>query len=479
MKTKIKLTIIVALVAILLLQGVWTATMFNIHSEEYQQAIAQCLREATDKELSLRKQSVGTFHYTYRQDNDGATRDIAPVIQTEDTTVQLSYDRNDPYSLSKLEQSLLHQFEPLNIQALDSIFHQLLHGRKFAVNNTCVELIYLKNDSIISRSREISPKERMYGSDVLTIDAVQILGVKVYADVPFRAVFTRMWILLVAVVLLMIAAVAGIIHLSQTIYQQWKKDEEQRLWVNAMTHEFKGPIQAIGGALKILLDHPERLNKYAGIAALELNKLQAYIDMMLDISYGVAVAKVLVKEDIQLRPFFYELKKQYEHNPPEGKNVEIILALDGDPVLHTNKVHFSNIMDNLVKNAIKYSDESVRIQVTVTATPQDIVICVRDNGWGIAANELPHIFDSFFRGQQGKNCKKPGFGMGLSYVKAIMEAMGGTIRVNSKEGEFTEFVLEFPIPENDAEKANIQTKQVSQQHTEQATLNVEECQISL
>ncbi len=446
MKTKVKLTMIAALASILLLQSVWTTTMFDTCSEEYQQAIVQCLREATDKELLLRKRLVGPFHYTFRHDNNETTRDIAPVIQMEDTTVQLSYDRTDPYMLSKIEQSALHRFEPLNTQTLDSIFRQLLHGRKFAVSNTCVDLIHLKNDSMISRSCVSGSTARMYGSDILIIDAAQTLGVKAYADAPFKAAFNRMWLLLAAVAILMAAVVAGMIYLAQTIHQQWQKDKEQRLWVNALTHELKGPIHAIRGALELLVKRPERLEKYTGLATLELNKLHDYIGMILEISQGMAIAKVLEKEVIQLRPFFDELKDQYELHA--GKEVTFAIALDGNPVLQTNRVHFSNIMDNLVKNAIKYSDEPVQISIVLTATPQNMVIHMRDNGWGIAASELPYIFDNFFRGRQGQKRKKPGFGLGLSYVKAMTEAMDGMIRVDSREGEFTEFILKFPLHDN-------------------------------
>src|SRR5690606_5008643 len=117
--------------------------------------------------------------------------------------------------------------------------------------------------------------------------------------------------------------------------------------------------------------------------------------------------------------------------------------------INADLVHFSNVIENLIENAIKYSDEHVTITITINDVRDRLEIRVKDDGFGIAEKELPRIFDKFYRSRQKDVQRKVGFGLGLTYVKALTEAHGGEIKVESKLGMGTEFILYFPA-ENDA-----------------------------
>ena len=105
-------------------------------------------------------------------------------------------------------------------------------------------------------------------------------------------------------------------------------------------------------------------------------------------------------------------------------------------------LHFSNVMDNLIENAIKYnSNSSVKIDIEVSDTSAGLKISVRDNGIGISSMDQKLIFDKFYRVKRNETKNKVGFGLGLTYVKSILEAHGDDIIVNSKLNEGSEFII--------------------------------------
>jgi two-component system phosphate regulon sensor histidine kinase PhoR len=113
-------------------------------------------------------------------------------------------------------------------------------------------------------------------------------------------------------------------------------------------------------------------------------------------------------------------------------------------VIYADEVHFSNVMDNLIENAIKYSDPPAQIKITVKADVQHTIISVKDKGFGITPFDRNQIFDKFFRVSDKRVLKKDGFGLGLTYVKSIMEAHGGTITVESELNKGSTFTITLP-----------------------------------
>ena len=104
-------------------------------------------------------------------------------------------------------------------------------------------------------------------------------------------------------------------------------------------------------------------------------------------------------------------------------------------------LHFSNVLDNLVENAIKYSNSEVNININVVDSNGGIKISVKDDGLGISAFDLKFIFDRFYRSNRKELKSKTGFGLGLTYVKSIVEAHRGSISATSKLNEGSEFVI--------------------------------------
>jgi two-component system phosphate regulon sensor histidine kinase PhoR len=183
--------------------------------------------------------------------------------------------------------------------------------------------------------------------------------------------------------------------------------------------------------------------EYLADAIFDLKKLDLYVEKIQEISQGEDSMIDLSKDKILLETFFLKLKEKQELL--DEKKIHVSLHIEKDLKLETDRLHFSNIIENLMENSIKYSDESVCIEITAFRKDNRIQIVHRDNGWGISPSEINYIFDPFYRGMSKKKRKQNGFGLGLSYIKIMMKNMNGTISVNSKEDEFTEFTLLFPI----------------------------------
>jgi signal transduction histidine kinase len=167
------------------------------------------------------------------------------------------------------------------------------------------------------------------------------------------------------------------------------------------------------------------------------------VEKIQEISQGEDGTVELNKEEISLLPFFTKLKKQFESLGE--KNIFIQLQIEENIPFMSDILHFSNIMENLTENSIKYSGEDVSIEIKAFRKDDHLHVIHRDNGWGISDSEIPRIFDKFYRGRSAEKQRKSGFGLGLSYVKIMIEKMGGNITVSSKEKQFTEFTVILPL----------------------------------
>jgi signal transduction histidine kinase len=119
-----------------------------------------------------------------------------------------------------------------------------------------------------------------------------------------------------------------------------------------------------------------------------------------------------------------------------------------DPIINVDRMHFTNVIFNLLDNAVKYRRDDVPLQLLVTTRQQGekhLVITIEDNGIGIRHDDLKHIFDRFYRVHTGNKHDVKGFGLGLAYVRGMVELMHGSIKAESELGRGTKFVITLPL----------------------------------
>ncbi len=231
--------------------------------------------------------------------------------------------------------------------------------------------------------------------------------------------------------------------------------EEKRLsnlktdFINNMTHELKTPLSTITVAGKTLEMAQIRTNeakiletaKLIGKQSVHLNQL---INMILEISMWERTQFQLDKKTVDIEEFLNDVVSCFKSGG--GNNATITQKYNfHETRIDLDVVYFTTLMNNLLANAVKYSDKVPVIDIEGFTTENDICIRIEDNGIGIGKNDQKHIFDKFYRASTGNIHKFKGLGLGLYYVKKIAEAHGGDVTVSSKPGKGSIFTVTIPF----------------------------------
>lgn len=236
-------------------------------------------------------------------------------------------------------------------------------------------------------------------------------------------------------------------YLVHTMLKQKTLDEMKSDFTNNITHELKTPIAVAYAANDAMLNygmiqHPDKARSYLCIIQEQLQRLSGMVEQILAMSMERRKTMQLHKVDVNVKEALETLISQHELKVKSGemerKQVHFSLSVEPDDlIVKTDAMHFSNIVSNLIDNAIKYSGDTVVIRIHATRQ----FITVADNGIGIAHDKLPYIFDKFYRVTDGNKYNVKGYGLGLFYVKSLMEKMGGSVSVESELGKGTIFRL--------------------------------------
>jgi two-component system, OmpR family, phosphate regulon sensor histidine kinase PhoR len=248
-----------------------------------------------------------------------------------------------------------------------------------------------------------------------------------------------------AVVLILLSVLAYSVIV---ILQQKRLSEIRTDFVNNMTHELKTPISTIGLSANVLLQKdiaPERVNQYASIIQAENQRLEKQVERVLQIALLEKEELKLTRQELDLHEILQTVCETFKLTVDEREG-KIITALNAESSLViADKVHLTNILYNLLDNANKYSENTPLIQVSTKNENEWIYISISDNGKGIDKNNLKHIFDKFYRVPTGNVHDVKGFGLGLYYVKNIVELHHGKISVESTPGKGSTFKIGLPL----------------------------------
>ncbi len=240
-----------------------------------------------------------------------------------------------------------------------------------------------------------------------------------------------------------------------TMLRQKKLSEIKNDFINNMTHEFKTPLATISLAVDALkndkvMGDREKMTYFSSIIKEENQRMNRQVETILK-------AALLERQEVNLM-----LKPTHVHevikdiadnftlqlNDKKGK-VEMDLEATND-LIDADEVHFSNLINNLVDNSVKYSKDNVppEIKISTQANGKNMTIRLEDNGIGMTKETVKRIFEKFYRAHTGNVHNVKGFGLGLSYVKTMVDAHGGHIKVDSTPGKGSIFTLELPLSKN-------------------------------
>ncbi len=220
-------------------------------------------------------------------------------------------------------------------------------------------------------------------------------------------------------------------------------------FVSNITHELKTPITTVGVALEALsnfdvLKQPTKTAEYLDISKSELNRLTLLVDKVLKMSVFEQDEPQLKIESLDLEALMEEilnsLKVQFEQLSAKIN----FRAIGHDFKLQADKIHLTNVIYNLLDNALKYTRQNPLINISLKNEADCLTLSIEDNGIGIPINYREKIFDKFFRVPSGNQHNTRGYGLGLSYVAGVVQQHKGNIRVESEQDRGSRFIIKLP-----------------------------------
>lgn len=305
--------------------------------------------------------------------------------------------------------------------------------------------------------RRVIPIIPETGSDLEGLLAYEHLFI-IIPDFNVQVWQSLSWIILFIILFTSIIIAAFFITLSALLKQK-KISEMKSDFINNMTHELKTPIATISLSVDALNNHkvqsnPEKMGYFTGIIREENKRMNKHVETILQ-------AALLDKQELKLhftKKPLHELIRKTANNfqlQLEEKNgrVEYFFNATDDLVMVAEN-HFSNMINNLIDNAIKYSKENPLINIsTRNNSNKGFIIQIEDNGIGMNKETVRRVFEKFYRAHTGNVHNVKGFGLGMSYVKTVIDAHNGRIKVSSVVGKGSTFTIELPMIQKAVETA--------------------------
>ncbi|NNE29793.1 MAG: HAMP domain-containing histidine kinase [Saprospiraceae bacterium] len=491
-----------AVVGVGALQFYWISGALKLKQEEFENSVLSALSKVIDKldadedqahisdVLNLENSSVQPLNFREearlqmlteaaagsgkifseadiycRKDKDGNVKCDCPNCSQEELDelqwkIKVKYYGSSPMSqlinprklvdridLSKLDTYLEKEFEKRGIRHEFSygVFSNTQESFVIADGHYLVEDEVGQNPAQWNQLQNSPYKAELYPDDLIP-PGLLMIGFPGQRSLLFGQVFWPLFLSILFTIIIM----GSFYYTIMTIFRQKKLGEMKTDFINNMTHEFKTPIATISLAADsisspMISGSPDKVKRFANIIRQENKRMNSQVEKVLQMA-------VLDKREFQLNLTPVNLNEvvaqavghsSLQVEKKEG-TVEAILKAS-IPTIEGDVTHISNIIHNLLDNANKYSPEKPEISVTTRNVPNGVEVIVKDNGLGMGKEARKHIFDKFYRVHTGDLHNIKGFGLGLSYVKALMTAHKGQIDVKSELGKGSSFILFFPF----------------------------------
>lgn len=299
----------------------------------------------------------------------------------------------------------------------------------------------------INNKRVIYPISPDGGTDFENLNQAEELAVIVPKFT--KQIWESLFWVLVGAALFMLVIIAAFYITVRTLLQQKKLSEIKSDFINNMTHEFKTPIATISLAVDALRNekvqnNKEQLNYFGNIIKEENKRMNKHVETILQ-------AALLEKQELQFNQSTIHvhalINKVIDNFNLQLKEKEARVTLNfsaANDVVQADELHLTNVISNLVDNAIKYSNENLTITIATKNIAKKLQISIADNGIGMNKETQKRVFEKFYRAHTGNVHNVKGFGLGMSYVKTIIDAMKATITVQSALGKGTTFNINIP-----------------------------------
>ena len=440
--------VIFAILCLLIFQRFWLNRTIEFKKVEYLNLVNNTLLEIVEsdfEEYIMRNQAKGENPVIISVNSNES---LVKFVLKGDTTV-LNYDKDYGYSSipRKVCYDLIKEQATENILMLDSICTSIF-DRKGIKEEYILELINTESGEILASTEKSSSKiKRRLVSRVVELGLNSHHGVIVYFDTPYKTFFRDMTGALVSSFLLLGLLFFCLYYQIKTIVAQYRESKIREEFMSSLVHELKLPLATVQNAVTSVKSNgvenlKEEQLKYLDITYERTDILNKTVHKLLSVwkqGFKISWNKLNLRVTIDSLVALFDPVLI-------GKNVTIKvnyqLSVD---VIEADDMHFPNAISNLIENAIKYSGDPAEVEIECKEVEGMVAIAVKDNGIGIPKKFQEKIFDRYFRVQRVRSTDVHSFGLGLSYVKQVIEAHEGVIRLKSEVGEGTTFTVMIPL----------------------------------
>ena len=481
---------ICAIVAYTLVQGYWLYSRYQLSLEEYKSELYDTIIACFEEDIAVRKALPSSprlygnrFRKAHNQKDDDETEAWTCEIIAFDTlhhslvipkdvdapTYLLEFIANHGDTQQSEMPDGMERFEftcenkegagtDLLLEALDRFIVDLQHPFQKERLDSILRSRDIDTQSITTTKSDTmiwQPSIQIDGSIwqpfmlvSYPYDIFEGQEVVVTTAISISPVIRRMAYTLLMQILLSFILIFCLFYQILTIRKQRHIEAIRQEFLHTMIHELKRPISTLKMCVSFMgneqmMQDEESKQRILASSHNELDNLTSYFSKLRDITLNDATEIPLVKSEFPLHELIEEcIGKQ---NIPSSKEAKMEIVGDGDLKIRADRMHLANIICNLLENAVKYSREAITVRIGYRLREDDMLkITVADNGIGIAKADQRYVFENFYRSETVKDKSIPGIGLGLSYVKLLVEAHGGTITFESTEGHGTTFTITIP-----------------------------------
>jgi two-component system, OmpR family, phosphate regulon sensor histidine kinase PhoR len=404
-----------AIIGIIIIQTYWMQRAWNTAEKQFNQSIFIALKNVAE--------NLSAFNQT--------------VLPNEHPVNQLSsnyfvVNTNSVIDVNILDYFLRTEFDKLNIETDYEYAIYDCHDDKMVYGN----FVSASGDD---KSIELTTNLPKYS------EYIYYFGVNFPSKTNSVIADMRIWFVFSVILLVSVIFFAYAIFI---ILRQKRLSELQKDFINNMTHEFKTPISSINISADVIMHPeiiktPERLRNYGEIIKKENRRLNNQVEKVLQIARIEKSGFELKKEHIDINEIIMDVADNCKSN--NGTNVLIHTNLaQNPPKIFADRLHFTNIIHNLLDNAIKYADKEPEIRISTLLHLPVLKIIIQDNGPGISREFQKKVFHKFYRIPTGNVHNVKGFGLGLYYVKNICHAHRWNIQLLSEVNKGATFIIEIP-----------------------------------
>ena len=425
---------------LMLLQVVWIYNTYDMSRKDVENKINNFLAESIDEEVTLRFISFDKKHKEI-YDQMGNVDTLAYIYEYD--TININEKDLLAQQKHSMQKFLDYDGFSFDQSVLEDIFSKKLNNEKI---KTTYSIQYLDS------SAEIQATENPFFQKAFFTDCYQVIDnkyVQAIVDIPIPVMLERNMYIFAVSLFFLTMLIFIMIYIFRIIFTQSSLLRLRDDFTNALNHNMRNPLGLIYMAINDWRigrwdNDEEKRDKTISIATKQVRNLLSIVDTILSISRYEYNKIVLDKSILNTQEIVDWIKEKYSL-PSDNKTINISTDYDVREQVIADEVHMISVIENLIDNAIKYSGETVEINISCYTQSGRLYIKIKDNGYGISKKALNRIFEKFERGDALKRKEVKGVGLGLNYVKNLVEAHGGKVSVNSTVGVGSEFVIEIPV----------------------------------